>query len=124
MPGAPVQRVRPSRVSAVQVLHPLREPALGDVDDEMEMVRHQAIRQDDPLPASRGIAEKDEKVGAIVVFPVERLAVVATAADVVDPTGFDFAQRTSHDANVAPPDRRFRRMLKVGTELAQTLNGV
>ena len=45
-----------------------------------------------PPAAGRRIAEKDEKIGAIVVFPVKRLPVIAAAADVVDPTRDDFTR--------------------------------
>src|SRR5437773_10079319 len=100
MPGPPVHRVRPPRVSTVQVLHAFGEPALGNKDNEMEMVGHQAIRQDDPLPASGHLGEDSEELAAIVVRPVEGLPVISAAAQVVDPTRFDLARTASHDAKV------------------------
>jgi hypothetical protein len=90
----------------------------------MEVVRHQAIGQDDPLPAARYVVEKAEKVAAVLVFPVQGLPVVPAAADVVDAAGFYFARSTGHEANVARRDARISALLEVGTKLKQTLNGV
>jgi hypothetical protein len=61
------------------------------MNDEVKVIEHEAVGHDDPLPATRDIAEKREKIGAIAVLPIDGLAVVAAAAHVVDPTGNDFA---------------------------------
>jgi hypothetical protein len=90
----------------------------------MEVVRHQAIGQDDPLPAARYLVEEAEKVGPVLVFPVQGLPVVPAAADVVDAAGFYLARTSGHEANVARTDARISALLEVGTNLEQTLNGV
>src|SRR4051812_20088588 len=102
MIGSTVMSIRPTRVTAVEVLHPLGKATFRDADDEMEVVRHQAVRQDDPLPPARRLVEKAEKGEAVPVFPVEGLPVVPAAPNVVDPTGDDYARTTRHAAKLAP----------------------
>jgi hypothetical protein len=92
-----VAGVEARRVQAVQALHPLRERRLTALDDQVEVVPHQAVNVQ--LPGELlGDAEQhvDEEVPVIVVHE-DRAPVDTARRQVVDAVRERRAQRARHD---------------------------
>ena len=58
MADVPVTLVEPSRVQAVQPVHPRREVGVREREDEMEVIRHQAVRETRPAAAIHRLSQK------------------------------------------------------------------
>jgi hypothetical protein len=67
MPPAIVPGVEPLRVHAEEGLHPGREPVPGRVDDQVDVVSHQAEREHTPSVVARHCEEEREEASAVVV---------------------------------------------------------
>src|SRR6266508_152268 len=100
---AAVTSVHPARKPAVEQAHSLRETTERNLNDQMEMVRHQAVGEHDPAVASRRLVDRREEEGAVTVVRHDLLAVIAACGDVIDATGLDYASRTGHEPNLAAP---------------------
>jgi hypothetical protein len=89
-------------VAAVQVPHAFVQVRFGRLDDEVEVVPHQAAHVHAPVVAALDAAEDMEEDAAILVVEHDRTVVVATCRDVVEGAGFEVAGWPSHRPKVAP----------------------
>ena len=87
VPAAPVLRVEPLRVAAVDAVECLREGVAEALDDEVVVVRHQAEHVRPEPESAHGLPELREELAPVV--PVE-----------VDPSPLDAARRHVPDAVV------------------------
>ena len=94
--------VEGARVAAVQVPHALVEVRLGRLDDQVEVVSHQAAHVHAPVVAALDPAEDVEEDPAILVVQDDGTVVVATCRHVVEGAGFEVAAWASHRPKVAP----------------------
>src|SRR3954470_11050731 len=96
MPVLLVPLVERLRVASLEAPHAEPEGRHRRLDDEVEVVRHQAMRQANPSVAFRGSRQlaKEERPVAIVVE--DSLPPVAAVGDVVDPTSDLGARRAGH----------------------------
>ncbi len=79
--------------------------ALGD-DDEMHVVRHEAIRQNRKAVALRLMCE-DAQIGAsIIVDEEDILAVIAALRDMVGKTGYHDSRDSRHADSVVDASRK------------------
>jgi hypothetical protein len=97
-----VALVEGARVAAVQVPHALVEVGLGGLDDQVEVVPHQAADVHAPVVAALDAAEDVEEDPAILVVEDDGTVVVAPCRHVVEGAGFEVAAWASHRSKVAP----------------------
>ncbi|HZQ04085.1 MAG TPA: hypothetical protein VFA88_08690 [Gaiellaceae bacterium] len=101
-------RVEAEGITTVELAHSLRQATFAKLEEEVVMVRHQAIRVDPPAIPSRRALKPDQEQRPVEVAEKDRLPVVASRANVIVPTG-DFYSRFVHSANHAiaagPPHR-------------------
>jgi hypothetical protein len=87
-------------VQAVQALHPLRERRLPALDDQVEVVAHQAVRVKLPRePVGHAQQQVDEEAPVIVVHE-DRTPIDTARRQVVDAVRERRAQRSGHEANL------------------------
>jgi hypothetical protein len=79
-----VARVEGGRVGAVEALHSARQLRLAALDDEVEVVPHQAVRVHRPAERARETGEGHEEEAPIRVVHEDKAAVDATRGQVVD----------------------------------------
>ena len=91
-----VAMVEQLRVPAAQVLTPCREVRLRRLDDEMNMVVHEAVRVTSPPVSPHRRVEQGEVEAAVAVVDKEGLAPVAPCRDVEDPARDLSSQRSWH----------------------------
>src|ERR1700682_954591 len=91
-----VTAIEPLSVLAVHPLHPARERRLGRLEHEMEMIRHQGVRMDDPAEPANGLGEDAEEHQVIFVAEVDVAAVVAAGGDVPDGAGLLESEWSGH----------------------------
>jgi hypothetical protein len=84
VPDAEVAGVEGRGVGAVQSLHPVRERRLAALDDEVEVVSHQAIGMEPPAERAHHLAEVGEEESPVVVVHEHEPPVDAARCDVVD----------------------------------------
>jgi hypothetical protein len=100
---APIFLARPPREAAVQIAHPLREAALGDADEQVVVVRHQAVGVEPPpvlLDDAPELVDEDSEIDGL---EEDRQLVAAARERVVVLAGDDLPRLPSHAANVEPP---------------------
>jgi hypothetical protein len=117
---ASVPLVEGAGIAAVQVAHPLVEVRFRRLDEEMEVIPHQAADVQPPVVPLRYAAEQVDEEAPVVVVDDDRGVVVAACDDVVDRTGFEFAQRAAHAATVAGDGGRRGRRDAIGTPSTRT----
>jgi hypothetical protein len=88
---ASVTLVEGAGVAAVQVAHALVEVRLWSLDDQVEVIPHDAADMHAPAVAPRDSAEEVEEQGAVLVVEDDRHVVVAAGDHVVHGTGFEMA---------------------------------
>src|SRR5438105_4100412 len=98
--GATVPFVRPGRVAGVEFVHSPRKATVGDLDQEVEVVPHQAIRPYNPAVLDGDFRESAEPIHPVDVVAEHHLAVVSTRSDVVDAVRHLDAQLASDDTTV------------------------
>jgi len=96
MPLKAVADVREARKLAVELTHPGREAAVLDPDDEVVVVRHQAVGETVPPEPSNDSLEELQEDLALVVVDVDSAPSVAARTDVVRPAGNFDPRRASH----------------------------
>ncbi|HET6697262.1 MAG TPA: hypothetical protein VFG85_12210 [Gaiellaceae bacterium] len=72
------------RVDAVQPLEAIGERRFGQLDDEVIVVRHQAVRVESPLASLASGIEQGDQAGSIGVVPEDLLASVSACGHVDD----------------------------------------
>src|SRR5207245_6721372 len=75
--------VESRRIVAVERLHAARKPAGSELQDEVVVVVHQAVREHAPVVSLRQTLEHEEKQQACVVGGVDIALVVPARPDVV-----------------------------------------
>jgi hypothetical protein len=98
---ASVPVVERAGIAAVQVAHPLVEVGFRRLDDEMEVIAHQAVHVQLPLVTLCDTAEEADEEATVLVVDDDRCVIVAACDDVVDGTWFEMPQWTAHAATVA-----------------------
>jgi hypothetical protein len=84
VPTPPVTVIELTRVRAVQPLHPGAQVRLRRLEQEMEVVVHQAVREAAPALPEDDLPEQRQVRAPVIVIGEDRGAVVATGVDVVD----------------------------------------
>jgi hypothetical protein len=79
-----VPAVEALRVDSVQLPHPARQVRLRSLDDEVVVVRHQAIGVARPAVLPDDITEDTEERPTVTVVEEDRLAGIAPCGDVVE----------------------------------------
>jgi hypothetical protein len=98
-----VALVETLRVDAVQAVHEPRDVVAPAVEDDVEVVRHQAIRVATELVGQRQPAQRLDKWGVVVVIEVDAATVDAARGDVKDAVGRQHVPRQpGHASTVAP----------------------
>ena len=72
-------------VEPVQTLHPGTEVRLGRLDEQMDVVVHQAVREAVPLRPRDGEAKRGQVQPPIIVVAIDQAFGVAASEDVMDP---------------------------------------
>lgn len=85
MADAVVPVVEALRVEPRKPVHPARESREPGLDDDVNVVAHQAVRVDAPVESGHALSEQLDERGAVVVVEEDGLACDAPAGDVVDP---------------------------------------
>jgi hypothetical protein len=75
--------VEDPRIEPVEVLHATSEVPLGSLDQEVDMVRHQAVSQKPPLLRSRDAAKKRQIEPVIPLIAKDFLTAVSTRINVL-----------------------------------------
>src|SRR5262245_23507982 len=70
------------RVLAVQDPHPFRDREGGHLDQQVHMIRHQAVREHTPFELLRDLLEQPKIVLAVVIVGEDRMLAVAATPDV------------------------------------------
>jgi hypothetical protein len=100
MADAAVASVEGRGVQPVQPLHPLRQRRLPALDDQMEVVAHQAVGVQLPGAAVGDAKQELDEEPPIVVVHEDRAPVDATRGQVVDAVGKGRTPWTRHDSNL------------------------
>jgi len=77
MPDAAMARVEAGRVDPVQAFHALGERGLAALDDQVEVVAHQAVRVQLPAPAIGDAPQEVDEQPTVVVVNEDRAPVDA-----------------------------------------------
>ena len=86
MTAAPVSRVELLSEAAVQPLHAGREVGKRRLDEQMQVIVHQAVREETPLPVRHHAGQHREVRHTVGIVQVDPLPAVATRVHVVDTT--------------------------------------
>ena len=97
-----------ARVAAVQSLECLRDPAVGRVEQQMVMVRHQDVRDDAESEQRDRLGEVGEEEVAVAVVDEQAAVVAAVAGYVVDALRVQ-AERSTHLGHGKAAGRALRR---------------
>ena len=114
MPVEPVTPVELEGVPAKQPLHALRQVLLRRLDEEMDMVVHEAIRMARPTEPLDGVLEEVKEPLAVCIFKEDRLATVAARRDVEDAACRPKTRCTWHVIDGTRPQPRTHRRLEIG----------
>ena len=92
-------------VDAVQVPHSARQVALGGLEQQVEMIRHLAIRMHGEIESHASLAQHGHPGAPIVVILEDGRKPVAACSDVVERAGKFESQWSGHRSNVAAATR-------------------
>src|SRR6266566_6926688 len=98
MRDASVSTARPSRKPAVELPHSVRQAGFGRRNEQVVMVRNQAIREEAPLMFLHHSPELGEKLTEVVVVEEDGEAIASARENVVRLARFDDAQRVTHSS--------------------------
>jgi hypothetical protein len=112
------------RVDPLQVLDPARDVRFGRLDDEMEVIRHQAVEVELPPAAPHDLPQEAGEQLAIEVVEEDRRSVDAARGDVVDAAGDLWARRARHASTVRRGTTDTGARAGVGTESAAIREGL
>src|SRR5689334_3475010 len=74
-------------VAQLKRLHPLREIRVAELDEHMDVIRHEAERQKDPVELDDGLREDREITAVVVLIDEQGPPVYTSCPDVKDPAG-------------------------------------
>jgi len=105
MSAAAVLPVEPLCVDAAKVLHPARQVGLRRVDDEVEVIAHQAVGPAVPAVARDGRGELADESPSIRGLPKDDLLLYGKRGDVMCRVRNVDAEWPRHQPRVGIPDR-------------------
>jgi hypothetical protein len=82
-----VPPVEPPRIPPIQAMHPARDVAVWRLDEQMEVVRHPAIRVTPPLEPVNHVLEELAEPEPVAGIDVNRVFADAARRHVVDGAG-------------------------------------
>src|SRR2546430_14978301 len=91
-----VLAVKPRGVSAEEPFHAQNEVRQRRFEDEVKMVRHEAIGMNLPARFAAAFAERFKKTDAIVVIQQDSFAAIAAVHDVIESAGIFDAKLARH----------------------------
>ena len=95
----PMATVEALRIDAVQILHPVREPLDGRLDDEVVVRAHQAERVALPAVAADDEREQAQEVEAVGIVDENQPPEHAKSGDLEDPVRKLAASNAGHFAD-------------------------
>jgi hypothetical protein len=113
-----------TRVLAKEFLHSLRQTAVFDLEQQVEVVRHLAVAEDRPTKLPRHACEQHEVTNAILLALEDRTPVIAPRRDVVDTTRLYNARRSRHASTIGAAAWLGRQRHTFGAQLARFRFGV
>jgi len=106
MANAVVAGVEALRVDPREPVHSLREPRQPRLDDQVNVVAHQAVGVQAPAEAANRLVEELHERRTVDVVPEDQPSLDAAAGDVVDASLWqDVARATWHRRHRSAPDR-------------------
>jgi hypothetical protein len=106
MAYAAVPEVEDLCVPALEKPHPLAEVGVGRLNQEVDMVVHEAVAQAAPSKPAGGGLQPAEVEPAISIVAVDGLTVISASEHVVDPAGLVLARLPGH-SSFKPGGERF-----------------
>jgi hypothetical protein len=119
MSGEFVAPVEPVGVHAVQPVHALRDVSFPCLDEEVVVIRHQAVRVAEPSQAINRLLYQLQEAGPVVCIDEDVLLAIPTRRHVVDRAGGLDARRSGHLPTVAAAAELVRAWHQVGAETAR-----
>jgi len=116
VPLEPVAGVERLSIEPIQTVHPAREVRFGCLDEEMEVVRHQAVGSTAPAAALANVSEELEETPAIVPVCVNIRPARPPGDDVVDPVCYLNTWCSRHESNLRRWRCRASRALALSTD--------
>jgi hypothetical protein len=99
VPTPPVTVIELARVRAVQPLHPGAQVRLRRLDQEMEVVVHNAVRETPPPLPEDDLAEQRQVRAPVIVIGEDPGAVVATGIHVVHSSSLFLTRSPRHTSH-------------------------
>ena len=96
MPAAVVPSVEGTRISRMEPMHPGAQVRLLSLNQQMHVVRHQAVREAQPPSSLDGSLEQRQIDPPVVVREKDAPTIVAAREHVVDAGGEFVARTTGH----------------------------
>jgi hypothetical protein len=84
------------RIDAIQLPHTLGQGRIRCFDQQMVMIAHQAIGMTVPPKLWYAVGEHIQKLGPVLIIPVNGPALIASTGDVVKRAGKLYTQRPRH----------------------------
>jgi hypothetical protein len=84
MPDTAMPRIEQLRVRRIQPLHPLRELLQVSADEQVKVIRHQAVQKARPLELTGDAPQAHEEAAAVAVVMEDRAARDSSGGDMVD----------------------------------------
>jgi hypothetical protein len=103
MAASLVSPIESLRVDAVEVPHRGREVRLQDLQQQMIVITHKAIRVASHVIAGDDAREHDQEPRAVVIIFEDRAPVIPARSDVVDPAGKLEPERPGHGVHATAP---------------------
>jgi hypothetical protein len=97
MAGPAVSFVEELGVNAVQLPHTEREISVRGLDEDVEVIGHEAIGVADPVVAFVDVLEGVQEVLTVRVVLKYRLLLVAAGSNMIDGAWIFYAEGTGHD---------------------------
>jgi hypothetical protein len=99
--------VEDARIGTVKMLYAHAEVRLGRLDDEVDVIVHQAVREAPPAVIRDNESKDPEVVQAVTVIEIDRLLAVPAGVHMVYATPYLFTRASRHDCHSArPPEGR------------------
>ena len=96
MTAEPMMNIELLGVLTEELLHPFRKVLLRGLDQQVDVIVHQAVRVTDPAEAADDRVEQPEEALAVGVTEEDLLVSVASRRDVEDAAGGSQTMRSGH----------------------------
>jgi len=97
MTFVPVASVEPLRIATIQPVHSRGQVGVGCPQDDVVVIRHQAVRETAPPPRLAQLSDEGQEEPAISVVAKDVRTANSSGRHVEDPTGDLLAWATRHD---------------------------